>query len=212
MANSQSSDAPDEPQGVYHTSDANSAHMLKALLADYGITAHVVGDASLIASAEFGMGRGAISVVVNSRDFTVARGISTAFQRHLFGTSPDPDSTLESEPQAQWSDWPACRHCGKLRQTRCPICRTAGSEFHLADPGPLRVQSAVSLICPICDDPFEPKFYRTCSWCGHEHNDGLPFDETVINAEENDRSVMVSAALLAIFLIGLFYLLYTFRL
>jgi len=29
------------------------------------------------------------------------------------------------------------------------------------------------LLCDICDEPFLPKYYSRCEWCGHEFGDGI---------------------------------------
>jgi uncharacterized protein (DUF983 family) len=48
------------------------------------------------------------------------------------------------------------------------------------------------LTCPVCDEPFAPRFLRRCEWCGHEFPDGaemdLPGDEPP--EEINNRTVL----------------------
>lgn len=96
-----------------------------------------------------------------------------------------------------------CPECNRPRTAVCPICHTAGSNFppgespvaheHDAEEPPL-------LICPTCDEPFEPRYLRCCEWCGHDFGDGIttppPRDDRPAEPL-NARVVLVALAMLA---------------
>lgn len=68
-----------------------------------------------------------------------------------------------------------CPACGRTRVTVCPFCRTTGTQFRAADmiEADLAAGEPVLLICPTCDEPFEPTYLRRCEWCGHDFGAGL---------------------------------------
>jgi hypothetical protein len=102
-----------------------------------------------------------------------------------------------------WTAWPACAECGRRRQTECPTCGSAGTEFPMAEyqaptepihgsrdagaanrsgatgleQGPVapRLPSWPLLHCPQCDEAFTPRFYRQCPQCGHDQGEGIRF-------------------------------------
>ncbi len=115
---------------------------------------------------------------------------------------------LEEEADAERPDWPTCPGCGRPRHTSCPVCETAGSGFTVAfvPEGP---EKKHLVLCPTCDEAFEPEFLAQCEWCGHQFGDGRelpasaewtsPFDEM------GPRAWIVLAGLL-IFFASLFWL------
>ena len=55
------------------------------------------------------------------------------------------------------------------------------------------------LICPTCDEPFEPQYPRRCEWCGHEFHDGYDAALRDDPAEEiGSRTILVILGLLAL--------------
>jgi hypothetical protein len=85
----------------------------------------------------------------------------------------------------------------------CPFCKTTGNRFRpaeLIDGRPTGAEPAL-LICPICDEPFEPAYLRTCEWCGHHFGEGIEAPEIVraLPSEPlNPRVVLVGLAGVAI--------------
>lgn len=66
------------------------------------------------------------------------------------------------------------------------------------------------LICPICDEPFVPRFARCCAWCGHRFPDGFDY-EPETPAEESEASrrvVLMIAAMVGLLLFLLAYFAY----
>ncbi|MCA9266194.1 MAG: hypothetical protein KDA60_20180 [Planctomycetales bacterium] len=160
---------------IYRTSQSYTAHLLAALLRDYGVRATVVGDRTM--EPEFFTPT--ISVSVARDDLEMARGIAQAFEKHVANarTGESAGDDAQTFPE-YWQDWPVCRGCRKPRDTACVYCGTAGYQFPLADQpvtGSERATSAESpplLVCHICDEPFTPEFLRTCPWCGLDHGSG----------------------------------------
>ena len=91
--------------------------------------------------------------------------------------------------ESNWDTWPTCPQCGRRRQTVCPVCGTAGVEFDLAEflapvepvqptRGDASAETAeqqleVLLMCPQCDEAFQPRFYRRCAQCGFDFGEGI---------------------------------------
>jgi len=64
------------------------------------------------------------------------------------------------------------------------------------------------VICPTCDEPFQPEHPKRCEWCGHEFPDGvdMPLPEGDPEAADfTGRVYAVIGLLLAIALAGLLY-------
>lgn len=156
-----------EPTVIYKARSADDANLLKNVLAQSGIDAQVVTAAS---SAWAGMGGlfAHAEVIVAEKDVVEARRIAAEFDQH---TAIDTSDTVEpATPAVALGDWPVCPRCGARRTAICPACRTAGSDFPLAD----RMSEAEPgetgpplLLCPECDEPFTPGYLRRCGQCGH---------------------------------------------
>ena len=109
--------------------------------------------------------------------------------------SPDgfsPDDSIDA--------WPLCPDCGRRRLTTCPFCKTSGSDC-LPGTGPDQRQAEHPLvICPVCDEPFEPAYLKTCEWCGHEFDDGIAVKPppSVEPIEINERMVLLMIGIVAV--------------
>jgi hypothetical protein len=80
----------------------------------------------------------------------------------------------------------------------CPVCETAGTDFPLADMPRAGddEESLAWLICPTCDEPFEPGYLRRCECCGNDFGRGIePRQPPVRAAREpaNGRVIAVFA-------------------
>jgi hypothetical protein len=103
-----------------------------------------------------------------------------------------------------------CPDCSRPRVAICPFCKTMGNRFRAADEIAGRETDAepALLICPICDEPFEPTYLRCCEWCGHEFADGIepPAIVRTVNSEPlNWRVLLVGAAGIAIIVFLMVY-------
>jgi hypothetical protein len=101
-----------------------------------------------------------------------------------------------------------CPDCNRLRVAVCPYCKTTGSRFRAADVigGQMADAEPILLVCPICDEPFEPTYLRRCEWCGHDFGDGMEPPAIVKNPPvepPNARVLIVGLAGVAI-VAGLF--------
>lgn len=82
----------------------------------------------------------------------------------------------ERIPNQSLVAWPLCPECGRGRTTVCSHCGMSGTEFPRADQVLVDelAPDELFVICPQCDEPMVPKFYRRCEWCSHVFEDGLP--------------------------------------
>ena len=187
-----------QPTTIYRAIDPYEAHLLRDLLADYDISSLITGE-PLLGSAEWPHAAGGFRVLVAKRDAELAERIADAFQRHIVQTHI-PDEELHESLPLDWVHWPVCPCCDQRRQTICPTCRTAGTEFHLAEMQPLtsvrwrheRRESGstdqtespnteILLMCVVCDEAFAPRFYQICPWCGHDFGEGLEATDAILN-------------------------------
>jgi hypothetical protein len=106
----------------------------------------------------------------------------------------------------QPNDWPCCPRCGHHRQTVCPFCKVAGDRLPLGDvvspPGQEDAQEAVDeysvLLCPTCDEPIPPQFFRHCESCGFDFGSGLEIPAINEHVEQlTHRAIWVLAGLIA---------------
>ncbi len=68
--------------------------------------------------------------------------------------------------------------------------------------------AAGMVICPTCDEPFEPQHPKRCEWCGHEFPDGFevePPDEAADHDEFSGRVYAVIGLLLIVVLAAALY-------
>lgn len=140
----------------------------------------------------------------------------------------DMDDTKDPQDDGQWLDWPRCPECGRRRQTYCRTCDLDGDDFSLAEfiptTAPLEAtrtdadsgeqpaakgQDSVLLMCPSCDEAFEPGFYRLCQQCGHDFGEGL-LVETGEQEELTGRTFFVLIGLSALAIAILAYFWYIF--
>ncbi len=95
-----------------------------------------------------------------------------------------------------WLAWPVCPECKTRRLVQCSICSTEGIDFILADMENLVEEpddENVLLLCSTCDEPFLPRFYRSCQECGFDFGEGIESDEAG-SEELNSRVVFVIGA------------------
>lgn len=184
---------PDHPVVIHTASSVLEAHQLKNVLAEAGIQAFIsneaieglVGAPPVILSA-------AAKVLVSSEQQAAARQIIGEFlkqsPRREDAAPPtsghesldDGSSAGESRPNRRSDVAPgqleSCPDCGRRRTAVCPICQTAGSDFPPGEMPVARESDAEEpplLICPTCDEPFEPNYLRHCEWCGHDFGSGI---------------------------------------
>ncbi len=160
---------PGEPKIIYSADNTQQAYLLRSLLADEGIEAHVVNDAIQIAGGDLPVGwRAAAKVVVRDDQAEQARQFAEEFDRQTRQTALAANSFDDeiNEPVASWAEWPLCPTCGEKRRIICSTCGTTGVDFLLAD-GPIPAEQPL-FICPSCDDSIEPKWDRLCKRCGHD--------------------------------------------
>lgn len=53
------------------------------------------------------------------------------------------------------------------------------------------------LICPMCDEPFEPEYVRYCEGCGHDFGAGVESPPVASQPEPEPRKLRVAAVALA---------------
>jgi len=205
---------PERLEKIYQTPQQDQAQLLQSLLEDYGIGSQITGGIS--AGGDSLEGHEGSIVLVQQEDVVVARGIVAAFEKHV--VSPQQEEPSEGEVAAEeneaaliWRDWPTCPVCRQRRQVSCPICQAAGIDFELGDTGADRLEVVepddVLLICPDCDEPNPPSFYRQCVWCDHDFGDGteLLAAATLRSNEWTARPIAVAIGLLSFALIAFAY-------
>jgi hypothetical protein len=81
-----------------------------------------------------------------------------------------------------------------------------------AADGPEAELPAALLMCPTCDEPFEPEYPRLCEWCGHEFADGFEVELPAAPVEQiNSRMIAVVVGLLVLAAAMVAYLLLIIR-
>jgi len=122
----------------------------------------------------------------------------------------------ERETAAALTAWPLCPECGQPRATMCPYCGTAGSDFPRADSNFLATvetdeqgREPLAVICPSCDEPWVPEFFRRCEWCSHDFGSGIDRDPAhPVPASEEFLNPRAALVMWSIFLITLALLAY----
>jgi hypothetical protein len=167
---------------IYTAASPQEAEFLRQILAESDIPSWLINETSsqvLLKEAWMLSAR----VVVAREDAVEARAIALRLDAHLAArrslpAKPEPDVSTMILDDAD-SFWPRCPVCGVRRLAVCRICETSGRDFPLAfAPPPLpdddnahRPQKMV--VCPTCDEPFHPRYFRLCEHCGHEFPDGV---------------------------------------
>ena len=64
-------------------------------------------------------------------------------------------------------EWPLCPDCGRRLFAACPYCQTPGNHFAQTELAWESERDIFRVICPTCDEAFEPKFLPRCHGCGH---------------------------------------------
>ncbi|MGD9127382.1 MAG: hypothetical protein PVH19_08385 [Planctomycetia bacterium] len=119
---------------IYAAADLQQAHLLKNELERHDIRAWVTNETlSRGFSVECPTWGTLPRVIVEEKDAAAARQIALAHDRdgaqQIENQLPDP-AHFEHDPQV----WPRCPECGAPRPTRCPICKTTGTDFPETDP------------------------------------------------------------------------------
>lgn len=165
---------------IYRAPRQHQAHLLQSLLAEYNIEARLVGGSR--SGGESTDGHDGTMVLVNPQDVKIANGILDAFNRHVIAATTPPEE-FEDWPPKVWSDWPTCPKCDSLKQVCCPVCNAASTSFELGFTNQFSEEQPdtdeILLICSDCDEPFAPKFYRQCVWCGHDFGDGQQLSNSI---------------------------------
>ncbi|MEM7315680.1 MAG: hypothetical protein AAF497_21285 [Planctomycetota bacterium] len=213
---------------IYRARVLHQAHLLKSLLADYGIDSFVM-DPDIVGSNE--NPNRVPEVLVDAGNEELAVGIASLFDKHVVMNSTPLDApALRDEISAGelvWDGWPRCPSCGEKRQTICPICQTAGNDFekgHLPEEVTAAdivqdltsyehdvanenavIHSNIILLCHGCDEPFVPRFYDHCEHCAQSFPDGRSTEFPFVD-ESRPLAFWIGVAMLAAFLMGLYLL------
>jgi hypothetical protein len=218
----------EHPIVIYSALNAVEAHQLKNLLVEMGIEAFVANEnLQGLIGFEASSWSTAARVLVAAENAAAARRIAAEFDRRGRGTTGaaassqpvEPDRFNEHLSSSTVSDSPSkteysdrtracivdlCPQCSRRRTAVCPICKTAGSNF---DPGQSNVDEhdhsgePPLLICPTCDEPFEPSYLRSCEWCGHDFESGISIPRPAVPSDfesPNSRVIIVAVGLLAL--------------
>ncbi len=176
---------------IFVAANPQQAYLLRNLLEEHGISAYVTNDT--LNSVHFGLGdvfvRGsggpgffpnAPRVVVSEEDAEEARRIVLEAEARQLegGEAPELERLAETVDEAQW---PACPSCNRPRLATCPVCQSSGThlpeaflpEELAADAETEDGRTKLTVICPTCDEVFEPKFPARCEWCGYRFADGV---------------------------------------
>jgi hypothetical protein len=210
---------------IYVAANVGQAYALKNLLADNGIEAYVTndtlnavhfagGDLLVRLAGGPGLYDTAPCVVVREDDAEDARRIALAAEYAVHEGATSAELVELERAAGDDAPWPACPHCGRPRLATCPICATAGTDFDEAFlPEEVAADDARLVICPTCDEPFQPRFPPRCEWCGHRFGDAHqpraenPSDVPPDDLEMNSRTVIVVLGMIASVaaLVGWFY-------
>lgn len=182
------------PVEVYVAANALEAQLLVEQLKARGVAAQLHREQAAFTGLWFDSPR--VLVPLEHEEFS--RVVVAKFERELKHHPP----TVEVE--ASVDDWPTCPRCQTRRLTACPLCDTAGNRFELGfSPGDESLR-----MCPGCEEPFVPEFYRRCHHCGHEFESGRePPQERRVEVENTARGwlafvglIVAVAALLSYFI------------
>lgn len=189
---------------LYEGRSRNEALALREFLAGEGIEA-VVADWAAAPEQWTAAASGTIVVLVAADDEQAAQKVLERWQQR------SADDALEEEDAAplELAAWPVCEQCGARRTTRCPICHTLGDDFPLAELSDLpsdEDDSRDAVVCTMCDEPFLPRWLRTCTACGHDHGAGIVLADDRESSEPiNGRVIGMLLALLALAIVSIVY-------
>ena len=153
---------------IYRATNAMQAHLLKQLLAEREIPCRVVGDAILnVESLD-----SPVSVMVPLDHIELAQFIADSFDRNIVRARAE--AVIETDDESRWIQWPKCPMCGTQRMTWCKLLpKRSVTDFELADASGWPGTDTILLLCSICDEPFEPDFFKACAACGRRFEDGI---------------------------------------
>ncbi len=170
---------------IYSAKDAFNAELLRAELERHGITAWVMNERLGGAMGELPPGWATnprllveAAVAKKARQLAVEFDIRTS--SHIGAKESEDEPEMADAYVETLDTWPRCPECHHRRLAVCRICQTSGHDFPLAYDGasPLCAQSEledepqVMVVCPGCDEPFYPEYYKLCEYCGHEFPTG----------------------------------------
>lgn len=209
---------PQQPTEIYTAATPLDAHELKNLLADEGIEALVVNDNLQAAAGEVPLGWAtAARVLVGDEQAARARTIAEQFDQEIVAARRAArTANLEPRETAVVSH-AVCPRCGRPRMAVCPVCETAGANFPSGDlaPNAEETDQPQLLICPTCDEPFEPGYLPRCEWCGYEfvREPPAPAEAAETETEPPNVRVVVAAAvgMLAVIAAVFGYFVWLFR-
>lgn len=129
---------PDSPKVVYAAKNVQQAYLLKNTLEEAGIRADVTNSSLESGSGVDYVGWNTLArVVVDEPDYEAARVIAMNYDRAgiEFARQHDREKAAghEEDQSPVLHEWPRCPRCGAERITRCPMCKTTGSDFPEAD-------------------------------------------------------------------------------
>ncbi len=201
---------------IYRADHVQQAHLVKNLLEEHGIMAHVLDDRQInLGQIPANLGDHGLSlqrhsdtrVLVHQQDADAAYEVVASAQRNLTEGLSSPDlAALEEEADRDGRPWPLCPSCRRPRLTSCPVCQTTGTSFPAAfhpdyeqHAGAASESDPLFVLCTTCDEAFSPEFPARCEWCGHRFADGWemePFEPS----EPLDVNVRVVAAIVGVVL------------
>lgn len=169
------------PVVVYSAANRAQAYLLMDWLREQGIDAQVVNDSLEVAGGELPLGwRSAPQLVVPDSQAAKTRHLLAEYEAR-----PAPAAEASEPPPAAAPDWPECPRCHARRPTLCPHCGTSGSSFAQAWLG-REGEEDLLVVCPTCDEPFRPEFYRNCHRCQYDFGDGIPAPTAQPQAAERE--------------------------
>jgi len=202
---------------IYKAQTIPDANELKERLIESGIEAVVLDEVDPTETGIDPLGlRAPIGVAVPENHAGAARQIAERFDEELVdrgeaGASADtadaevegrPEAVAEPRAEAPRDDaWPCCPQCGARRVTVCPVCKTSGNRFPMADrgfPGDDADPAKAMVVCTTCDEPFAPRFLKQCEWCGHVFDEGIEVTHDPAAEVLNPKIVAVIVLLAAL--------------
>ncbi|MBN2291542.1 MAG: DUF2007 domain-containing protein [Pirellulales bacterium] len=128
----------DSPKVVYAAKNVQQAYLLKNTLEEAGIRAVVTNATLASGSGVDYVGWNTLArVAVDEPDYDIARQIALDYDRSgveiaLRHEQEEPYELGDDEGHVL-HEWPRCPQCGAKRITRCPVCKTTGTDFPESD-------------------------------------------------------------------------------